>query len=53
MAEDPVCNRNVDEKTAKQNMYHNLMETKYTYVLLRVNNNSINIHQNMDIETNQ
>lgn len=50
MAKDPVCSMNVDEKTAKH--VSEIEETRYIYVLLHANNNSITILQNMDIDTN-
>ena len=51
MAKDPVCNMKVDEKTAEH--ISELAKTRYTSVLLHANNNSIDTHQNTDIETNR
>ncbi len=36
-----------------QNMYQKSLETKYTYVLMRVNNNSSKIQENMDTNTHR
>ena len=50
MAKDPVCNMNVDEKTAKH--VSDINGNKVYFVLLIVNNSSSKILQNMDIDTN-
>jgi hypothetical protein len=49
MAKDPVCNMNVEEKTA--NIHRILMEKKFTFVLILASNNLNKILPNMDIKS--